>query len=158
MVYKSHPGGNFYRLRSFYYIERSSLWKSFRKRGKFKTHFLAARQFINPTQAPWWSAANKGHQDREKYNTLSFYTVNTRPNMTNFVRGNLALTYSSKLRYVKSYMSTRALNWINMSTTSASSVDSRNWWYNSTTTLRHKLSQNSHWEFNYKGVTSKMMP
>ena len=27
-------------------------WKSFRKRGKFKTKFLAARQFINPTQAP----------------------------------------------------------------------------------------------------------
>ena len=28
------------------------LWTSYRKRGKFKTTCLAARQFINPTQAP----------------------------------------------------------------------------------------------------------
>ena len=29
-----------------------SLRKSYRQRGKFKTKFLATRQFINPTQAP----------------------------------------------------------------------------------------------------------
>ena len=38
------------------------------KEGKVKTKFLAARQFINPTQAPSLSAASEGLQ--EKKNTI----------------------------------------------------------------------------------------
>ena len=39
------------------------------------TKFLAARQFISPTQGPSLSAASKGLQDRKKYNTSNIYTV-----------------------------------------------------------------------------------
>ena len=47
------------------------------KRGNFKPKFLAARQFISPTQAPWLSAASEGLRNRHKYNTSSIYTVNS---------------------------------------------------------------------------------
>ena len=43
--------------------------KSYRKRGNFDTKFLAARQLISPTQAPWLSAASEGLQNRTKHNT-----------------------------------------------------------------------------------------
>ena len=44
--------------------------------GKFNTKFLAARQFISPTQTPWFSAASEGLRDRKKYNRSGIYTVN----------------------------------------------------------------------------------
>ena len=53
------------------------MWKSYRKRGKFKTKSLAVRQYINTTQAPWLSAASENLRDRKKYNTSSIDTVNT---------------------------------------------------------------------------------
>ena len=46
------------------------------RRGEFNTKFLAARQFISPTQAPRLSAASEGLQNRKKYNTSNIYTVN----------------------------------------------------------------------------------
>ena len=49
--------------------------ESDRKRGKFKAKFLAARQFINPTQAPLLSAASEGLQGRKKYNTSKNFTL-----------------------------------------------------------------------------------
>ena len=52
------------------------MWKSYRKSGEFNTKFLAARQFISPTQAPWLPAASEGLQNRKKYNTSKIYTVN----------------------------------------------------------------------------------
>ena len=42
--------------------------------GKFNAQFLATRQFISPTQAPWLSAASEGLQNRKKYNTSNIYT------------------------------------------------------------------------------------
>ena len=58
VVYKSHGGwlinrtpGEFINWRLFIKF-KGFLWKSYRKRGKFNTKFLAAKQFISPTQAP----------------------------------------------------------------------------------------------------------
>ena len=58
VVYKFHAGrfinrtpGEFINRGLFIEFKGSSLWKSYRKRGKFNTKFLAARQFISPTQA-----------------------------------------------------------------------------------------------------------
>ena len=45
------------------------------KRGKFNSKFLAARQFISPTQAPELSAASEGLQDRRKYNTSNIFSI-----------------------------------------------------------------------------------
>ena len=39
-------------------------------------NFLAGRQFISPTQAPWLSTASEGLQNRKKYNTSNICTVN----------------------------------------------------------------------------------
>ena len=46
-----------------------------RKKQKFNTKFLAAKQFISHTQAPWLSAASEGLQDRKTYNTSNIYSV-----------------------------------------------------------------------------------
>ena len=63
MVHKSHPGG-VYKLGLFLSNLKVSSVKFYRKRGKFETKFLAGRQFINPTQAPWLSAEGGVLQDR----------------------------------------------------------------------------------------------
>ena len=44
--------------------------ESYRKRGKFKTKCLTARQFISPTQAPCLSAASAGLQDGKLSNDI----------------------------------------------------------------------------------------
>ena len=55
VVYKLHAGWFINRTPGEFInsgLLRSSLWKSYRKRGKLNTKFLAVRQFISPTQAP----------------------------------------------------------------------------------------------------------
>ena len=86
-VYKLHAGwfinrtpGEFINWGLFYLIERFSLWKSCRKRGKFNTKVLAARQFISPTQAPWPSAASEGLQDRKKNTIHQIFTQSKKGN------------------------------------------------------------------------------
>ena len=70
MVYKIAPQGSISRG-LLIKINKFSLWKSCRKRAKLKTKFLAARQFVNPTRAPWLSAVFR----TGKYNTSSIYIV-----------------------------------------------------------------------------------
>ena len=84
VVYKSHAGW-FINHTPGEFINQNVLIKFggfhcrnsivYRKRGKFNTNFLAARQFISPTQRPWLSAASEGLQNRKKYNTSNIYTV-----------------------------------------------------------------------------------
>ena len=85
VVYKLHAGwfinrtpGGGYKLGSLFIKFKSLLCGNPTERGerKFNINFLAARQFISPTQAPWLSPASKGLQDRKQYNTSSIYTVN----------------------------------------------------------------------------------
>ena len=80
MVHKSHPGEfiNWGLLLNLKVLSVEIL----QREGKFNTKFLAARQFISPTQAPWLYAASEGLQDRKKYNTSNIYTVkkSSKPN------------------------------------------------------------------------------
>ena len=66
MVYKPHPGLVF-KPRFLYYIQRFSLWKSYRKTGKIKTKFLATKQVISPPQGALLVCGKGGASGQEKH-------------------------------------------------------------------------------------------